>query len=82
MLRGPDGMLRKVVSRSRSVVVSEDEGLMVESVKEAGISVKTDGSGLGSFLSASGLPDLSARASPRRSRIVAAGFLQGGGGCQ
>lgn len=56
--------------------MSEDEGLIVEAVKERGISVSTDSSGLGSFLSASGLPTFSARACPRRSRRVVAGFLQ------
>lgn len=76
VLSGPEGMLRKVPSRRRGAVVSDDEGLMVEDVKETGISVNTDNSGLGSFLSASGLPAFSARASPRRSRRVVAGFLQ------
>lgn len=56
--------------------MSDDEGLIVEDVKEKGISVSTDSSGLGSFLSASGLPAFSARACPRRSRRVVAGFLQ------
>lgn len=56
--------------------MSEDEGLIVEAVKETGISVSTDSSGLSSFLSASGLPAFSARACPRRSRRVGAGFLQ------
>ena len=75
VLSGPEGMLRKVPSRRRGAVVSEDEGLIVEEVKETGISVCIDSSGLGNFLSASGLPAFSARASPRRSRRVEAGLL-------
>lgn len=76
MLSGPEGMLCKVPSRSRGAVVSEDEGLIVEEDKEMGIFVSIDNSGLGSLLSASGLPAFSARAWPRRSRRVAAAFLQ------
>lgn len=76
MLSGPEGMLCKVPSRSRGAVVSEDEGLIVEEDKEMGTFVSIDSSGLGSLLSASGLPAFSARACPRRSRRVAAGFLQ------
>lgn len=76
VLSGPEGMLRKGPSRSRGAVVSDDEGLIVEEDKETGISVSIDNSGLGSLLSASGLPTFSPRACPRRSRRVAAGFLQ------
>lgn len=76
MLSGPEGMLRKVPSRSRGAVVSDDEGLIVEEDKEMGISVSIDNSGLGSLLSASGLPAFWARACPRRSRRVAVDFLQ------
>lgn len=56
--------------------MSEDELLIVEAVKETGISVNTDSAGLGSFLSASGLPAFPAMACLRRSRRVVAGFLQ------
>lgn len=72
-------MLREVPSRSRGVFVSEDEVLMVEKVKDAGILVKTDNSGLRNSLSAPDRPDLR-RASCRRPRIMETGSLQVRGG--
>lgn len=79
VLRGPEGMLLEVPSRRRGAVVSDEEGLMVEEDKAAGISVSTDSSGRGSPLGASSLPASSGRVLPRRPRTVAMGVLQVGG---
>lgn len=76
VLSGPEGMLRRAPSRRRGAVESEEERLVVEEVKETGISVITDSPSLGIFLSASGLQACAASASHRRSRRLAVWFLQ------
>lgn len=76
VLSGPEGMLRKVPSRRRGAVVSEEDRLMVEEVRVAGTSVVSGRSGLLYSLSASGLSAGPERASHRFSSRVAIGSLQ------
>ena len=64
---GVEGMIEK-----------EDEGVMAEDVRVAGISDKMDRSEVGIFLSASGLSVWSIWAWQRRSRRVGVGLLEGG----
>lgn len=73
-------MLREVLSPRRGVVVSEDEVLMVEKVKDPGIFVQADSKGLYGPSGASDRENLR-RASSRRPQIVETGSLQVRGGC-